>query len=131
MIPTCITIFWTNCYVWLMQEKRVILSISIQVSKSDIKNGMEKYAIKNFNVICVCFQKKRLTKQASMWPSLCPAQNISSCSSTLIFLCLCQIRHFSSDKIGTNAFCKMLVPVLPESKIIKFREAWNVFSYYL
>jgi len=55
----------------------------------------------------------RLTRQASIWPSLWPAQNISEWSSKLMFLCSCHCRHSASLRIGTVAFCNILVPVFP------------------
>jgi hypothetical protein len=63
----------------------------------------------------------RLTRQASIWPSLWPAQNISECSSKLMFLCSCHCRHSASLRIGTVAFCNILVPVLPVQQKVKLQ----------
>lgn len=55
-----------------------------------------------------------LTRQASILPWACPAQNISKCSLTSMPLWWCQARQSSLLMTGTATLRRMLVPVLPE-----------------
>ena len=138
-------ISWNTNYIPLHNECELICSVEVTWSVSlSVSQEIQWERLKEYTHVWIIFtiihshqlllwscgmltSKScliRLTRQASMWPSLWPAQNISEWSSKLMFLCSCHCRHSASLRIGTVAFCNILVPVLPVKQKVKLQYYW-------